>query len=292
MRDSAGLNWLSHFLHGTCTILRLQHPASLASPGEYNMLRRRFFFATRIFEVARSLIYSSPSFLSEPEWVNALKQLEKNENKAVQHPKEALFDILPSIADLSIRAMSFCVDSTSVSLDAQFALTQSLADEGLALEKLLQRWCMDTERWEQASRHRHTTPHMETKPDIELLVGYIYYHAIKIYLSGTYDYHIQWTWPGAPRAPTLSSSQIEWHVSEILRISQELLLLGVSGILLFFPLRVAGARAVDACTKTTILSLLQTTARRGFIVAQAFTLDLSELWAGQSMSVGVDLDID
>jgi hypothetical protein len=247
------------------------------------MRKRRFFFATRIFEIARSLIYSSPSFLSEPKWVNALENMRKDENKVVQHPKEALFDILPRISDLSIRAMRFCEYSASVSLDAQSAMTQSLADEGLALESLLERWCVETEQWEQSLRYRHTTSDTQTKPGIELLVGYVYYHAIKIYLSGTFDYHIQWTWPNAPSAPILAPSQINWHVSEILRISQELLILGVSGILLFFPLRVAGARAIDACTKTIILDLLQTTARRGFIVAQAFTLDLSELWASQSM---------
>jgi len=82
----------------------------------------------------------------------------------------------------------------------------------------------------------------------------------------------------------LPRSQIDWHVAEVLRLSQELLASGVSGVLLFFPLRVAGARAIDKESRSTILDLLHTTARRGFIVAEAFTSDLSDLWASQNLS--------
>lgn len=77
--------------------------------------------------------------------------------------------------------------------------------------------------------------------------------------------------------------KIELHVFEILRLSQELLALGTSGILLFFPLRVAGARAVDARSRNEILNLYHITARRGFVVAEAFTVDLPDLWASKSL---------
>lgn len=276
MRDSTGTNWLSHFLHGTCTILRLQHPATLACPGVYNARKRRFFFATRIFEIARSLIYTEPTFLSEPDWIDALAKLRKSEGADVCHPKEVLFDILPMISDLSIRAMNFCEDAAQYALDMQCVMTQSLADEGLLLQQSLQQWLLDAEKWRK-------TPHDQLGMDVELMIGHIYYHAISILLSGIFDYHIHWTWPNAPCAPILPRSQVDWHVREILRLSQELLNFGVSGVLLFFPLRVAGARAVDEKSRTIILDMLHTTARRGFIVAEAFTSDLLELWASQKL---------
>jgi hypothetical protein len=274
MRDATGTNWLSHFLHGTCIILRLQHPETLAQPGEYNLRKRKFFFATRIFEIARSLIYSEPTFLSTPEWVTAIAKLRKSEGLAACHPKEVLFDILPTVADLSIRAIQFCDGFEQFSIQTQYDLVESLANEGMLLQQALLQWCIDSKIWQQ-------NPKDPSKVDVELLLGYDYYHAVSIYLSGVYDYHPHWSWPGAPCAPMLPQSQVDWHVSEILRLSQELLALGVSGILLFFPLRVAGARAMDQLSRDTILDLLHTTARRGFIVAEAFTVDLSALWACQ-----------
>jgi hypothetical protein len=283
MHDSTGTNWLSHFLHGTCTILRLQHPQSLASPGEYNARKRRFFFATRIFEIARSLVYSSATFLSKPEWIDALANLREIGDKITWHPKEALFDILPRVSDLSIRAMQFCESAMQIPLDTRLILTQSLANEGLLLQSELQRWYAETGTWEQASQNHLQWPTSQDLLDTELLIGYAYFHAISVYLSGTYDYHIHWNGPDAPHAPILQRSQIDLHVSEVLRISQDLLALGISGVLLFFPLRVAGARAVDSFSRTTILNLLHTTARRGFIVAEAFTIDLTELWGNQNV---------
>jgi hypothetical protein len=280
MQDSTGTNWLSHFLNGTCAILRLQHPRTLACPGEDNVRKRRFFFATRIFEIARSLIYSSPSFLSNPEWKDALTSLRDADCRITYHPKEALFDLLPVVADLSIRIRDSLEHDW---ITSQPELFESFAHEGLALQRSLQQWCVSAERWEQVSQFGASHDGIPMNSDVELLVAYIYFNAISIYLSGSFDYHIHWTWPGAPCAPILPRRQIDHHVSEILRLSQELLGLGVSGLMLFFPLRVAGARAVDVWSRNAILDLLHTTANRGFSVAEVFTADLSDLWAEQSI---------
>jgi hypothetical protein len=280
MRDSTGTNWLSHFLHGTCTILRLQNPENLASPGLHNTQKRTFFLATRTFEIARSLIYSSPSFLSEPRWNAALAKLWDGENAGLWHPKEALFDILPHISDLSIRAAHFCESVEKYSTDMQCSTIRSLADEGTVLRGLLQQWLNDAVMWEQATNYEDPGMTDSRTPDIELMVGYLYYHAISIYLSGTYDYHTHWREPATTCAPILPRSTIDWHVFEILRLSRELLSIGTAGVLLFFPLRVAGARAVDVGSRCNILDLLHTVEKRGFVVAAAFTADLSELWAG------------
>jgi hypothetical protein len=282
MRDSSGLNWLSHFLHGTCTILRLQHPESLTFSGAHNSQRRAFFLTTRIFEIARSLIYTESTFLSEPAWAAALMGFWQNEGAAFWHPKEALFDILPKFSSLSVRTVRFCEDMDEFTIEVQYYLIQTLANEGLLLRESLEKWWRETTAWKMDIQDRSPGSTMRNLPDTELLIGYVYYHAISIYLSGSFDYYEHWTWPGAPTAPILPRSQIDWHVSEILRISQELLAQGISGVLLFFPLRVAGARAIDMVSREIILDLLRTTARRGFIVADAFTVDLSELWASQN----------
>ncbi|KAF1956473.1 hypothetical protein CC80DRAFT_413051 [Byssothecium circinans] len=272
MRDSTGTQWLSHFLHGTCTILRLQKPDSLIEPGFQNSQRRSFFLGTRIFEISRSLIYSSPTFLWEPEWMAAIAKLWEGENMASWHPKEALFDMLPEFSELSIRALRFSLGAAQLPPETQYALAQSLAEKGFHLQEKLQRWWVEAGVWE-----------MPDQPDTELMISYAYYHAISIYLSGTYDYHSQWSYPGAPCAPILTPDEINWHVSRILYSSYKLMAHGISGILLLFPLRVAGARAVDTFLRNEILDLFQATSKRGFAVADALTIDLSELWASKGM---------
>ncbi|KAH7380649.1 fungal-specific transcription factor domain-containing protein [Pyrenochaeta sp. MPI-SDFR-AT-0127] len=283
MRDSTGTNWLSHFLHGTSTMLRLQRPEDLISQDPQNIQRRSFFLATRIFEISRSLIFSSPTFLSTPDWTVALAKLWEGEGVIIWHPKEALFDILPHFSELSIRTLNFCENFTPSITNAQCAQIRSLADEGLGLQSALQQWCADATTWEINAQSWAAPSAVQNKVDVESLIGYIYYHATNIYLSGTYDYHPHWT---QANAPILSRNRIEFHVSEILRLSEELLRQGVAGILLFFPLRVAGARATDDLSRSTILSLLQTIATRGFIVAEPFITELADLWTCKHDAVG------
>lgn len=280
MRDATGDNWLSHFLYGTCTMLRLQRPRHLLGPSALNRQQRNFFLTTRIFEIARSLIYSSRTFLSEPEWIDALAKLWQNDGAGLWHPKEALFDLLPQVSDLSIRAIEFCERAAQTPSETQNDMSVSLADEGLLLLGRLQQWLDETATWE---RLTFVLNNHEQHPDTELMIGYIYYHAISIYLSGTYDYHWHWTCSGAPCAPILPRCQIDEHVSSILKLGRVLLVRGVSGVLLFFPLRVAGARAADDFSRIQIMDLLHTTAIRGFVVAEAFKVDLTGLWANKDL---------
>jgi hypothetical protein len=268
MCDASGTNWLSHFLHGTCTILRLQHPSCLALTDEKSTRKRTFFLSARIFEISRALIYSEPTFLSEPAWTSALADLWSGEGAAFWHPKEALFDMLPSFSELSIRAIQYCAsEAEHLSEKVQTEQAQYLAAEGLLLQQSLHEWWDGSNVWQSASGAL----------DPELLVAHVYYHAVSIYLSGTYDYHVHWTKPTAPRAPILPRTQIEWHTHEILRLSRELLVTGIVGVLLFFPLRVAGARVRTTHDMKEILTLFHIVLQRGYAVADALTADLLEL---------------
>jgi len=270
MCDASGTNWLSHFLHGTCAILRLQPPSCLALPDQKNTQKRNFFLSARIFEISRALIYSEPTFLSQPVWTTALAELWTGEGAALWHPKEALFDMLPSFSELSIRTFQFCeLEAEYLQEEVQAERARYLAAEGLLLQQSLHEWWEVSNCWQHAS----------DASDPELLVAHIYYHAVSIYLSGTYDYHVHWTKPMAPCAPILARSQIEWHMRQILWLSRELLANGVAGVLLFFPLRVAGARVRDAHHMHEVLDLFRSVLQRGYAVADAMIADLSELWS-------------
>lgn len=259
-------------------MLQLLEPNSLNQPGPQCSQRRVFFLNTRIFEISRSLIYSSPTFLWEPNWTAATEQLWEGNNMALWHPKEALFDMLPGFSELSIRTLRFVLNASNLDKREQERQAQSLADEGLALQNSLQEWYKETQYWTTISHDNQTATNMAQRPDTELMLSYAYYHAISIYLSGTYDYHRQWSGPAAPCAPILSRHEVNWHVSQILETSRMLLALGTCGIFLFFPLRVAGARTLDLRLREVILGLFKMTSQRGFLVAEALITDLSELW--------------
>jgi len=275
MHDSTGDGWLAHFLHGTSTLLQIQRPEALTLPNAQSTKRQSFFLATRIFEISRSLIFSSPTFLSSLEWTTALANFWHTNGAALWHPKEALFDLLPLIADLSIRVAQFCKNVSQLPPQEYDLQVLAFGSKGLHMQESLQQWWTTASAWEDELETQITSPHGARTPDKELLIGHIYYHSISIYLSGTFDYHAHWD---STPAPILPQTTIEWHVREILDVCYKLLDQGVAGVLLFFPLRIAGARAVDSDTRAAILSLLQTTSNRGYVVADAFTADLSQLW--------------
>jgi uncharacterized membrane protein len=105
----------------------------------------------------------------------------------------------------------------------------------------------------------------------------IYYHAISIYLSGIFDYRLQFN-DFIP--PTLPYEKIQMHVCGILtRTKMALHITKLAGLLFFFPLRVAGARAVAVEHRLLIVEMLKDISRRNFVVADAFVHDLENLWS-------------
>ncbi|CAI6296015.1 unnamed protein product [Periconia digitata] len=274
MRDNTGENWLMHFLGGTCAMLRLQHPSGLTLQDEHSKQRRKFFFDTRIFEITRSLLFTEPTFLTEPAWTDALTTLWAG--GALWHPKEALFDILPKFSDLGIRVLRFCHTSAEQMLPMQqFDCPASLALEGLSLRQSLEEWSEMAALWS-ATPHC-ISDHTETV-EVDLLIGNLYFHAISIYLSGIFDYHAPWTMEGAPPAPILTRNEVEQHVAAIFRLSLKMLDVGVAGILLFFPLRVAGARSWQVHDHDMILSLFRQIRGRGYTTAETLMMELGGLW--------------
>ncbi|PVI04066.1 hypothetical protein DM02DRAFT_694603 [Periconia macrospinosa] len=276
MRDNTGQNWLKHFLSGTCAIIRLQHPSSLVLQDEHSIQRRRFFLSTRIFEISRSLIFTEPTFLADPSWTEALSLLWVGEGLALWHPKEALFDILPKFSHLGICALRFVhTEAAQLSLVDQYARTESLGAEGLSLRRALQEWQELATQWSIA------IPHFANRTDgadIDLLIAQAYFHAISIYLSGIFDYHVPWTKEGAPCAPILPRHEVEHHIAEIFGFCKALLNAGVAGIMLFFPLRVTGARSRQVQDQNEVLSFFREISQRGYSTATTLVAELCTLW--------------
>jgi hypothetical protein len=271
MRDPTGTNWLAHFLHGTSTMLLLLGPTVLTSPSGENKHRQAFFFSARIFELSRALIYTEPTFLSTSQWSAAI-EMYWVQNRELRTPKEALFDIIPAFGDLGIRVLDFVDAAGTSSLQKQACFARALAREGLSLQEALLQWRVDS------------GVHLSIEGDAyssnkDSLIAQAYYHALSIYLDGIFSYHAPFTSPSAPICPMLDCFIIDEHVSSILSTCQQLLNQRCAGLVLFFPLRVAGARARDSWSQGEIMRLLGLIAQRGFMVAESFVEDLNELWA-------------
>jgi hypothetical protein len=113
-------------------------------------------------------------------------------------------------------------------------------------------------------------------PNMQSHQGLAYCHALLIFLFNTFDYYHCWHLDHSPR---LSMCEISHHVDHILQQAELILnTTGGSGLLLVFPLRVAGTRAKTLVQKATVLGLLDRIFKRGFIVASRITADLCQLW--------------
>ena len=135
----------------------------------------------------------------------------------------------------------------------------------------LSKWYINFQKWQELP---HPSSH-----DSQSILALTYFHAISIYLSGIYDYHFEFLTLNT-ETPTLAQDVIQTHVDAILLQSLAALTkTNIAGILLFFPLRVVGARVTTVQGAEAILDMLAEITRRGFIVADAFTADLQHLWS-------------
>jgi hypothetical protein len=147
--------------------------------------------------------------------------------------------------------------------------------EGLGVREGLESWRTNFQLW-----CKDASALIE---DSQSILAVIYYHAISIYLSGIFDYRFQFN---QIVTPTLSQPRIEHHVDMILSKTQVALeTTNLGGVLFFFPLRVAGARATCQGEKTMILEMLKEISRRSFVVADAFKTDLEELWQNNELTM-------
>lgn len=157
---------------------------------------------------------------------------------------------------------------TRSGIENESALRKTAAS-GNHIRHHLATWFQNFQTWsrQEDSAERH----------ISSTLALIYYHAISIFLSGLFDYHSEFD---EAFAPTLSTDIIQSHVQSILsEASGALYATNLAGVLLFFPLRVAGARSKSMEQQTMILGMLREIQKRSFVVAGAFILDLQNLWS-------------
>jgi hypothetical protein len=126
--------------------------------------------------------------------------------------------------------------------------------------------------WHTQALLQLTQGSLEEYLDLSLL----YYHALLIFLSGNFDRFPYWN---SIPAPVLSPAEVSDHLIAILELAEQILSqVKIPGVMLFFPLTVAGSRARDPVQRSRILSLLNQVLCGGFVVANRVRDGMLDRW--------------
>lgn len=139
----------------------------------------------------------------------------------------------------------------------------SLALEGLEIkERLL--------NWQEGSYLKRLLVDPFTK------LAVIVHRALLLYHCRNFTFYSCWM---TRTIPQLNQSEVDKHVATILGLSQSLLSdTFIPGVLLLFPLRMAGAHVFDSRAQEEILGTLRKIGQKGFIVSDRIEVDLQEFW--------------
>ncbi|RHZ43940.1 Zn(II)2Cys6 transcription factor [Aspergillus thermomutatus] len=261
MADPSGEGWAKHMLSGTSKLLQL------AGPGQKMSTPRQMFFELfRVLEASRTLLYGATSILPELEWLHS----PRDESSATTDQ-----DGLETMLSLMIRTSTFSArffDLVHGVQDPDLPLIHALGLEGLEIQRSIYEW------------HNRAIILLDQVANADFLqLAFVYSHALLIFLSNNYNYYPYWSHRQAPR---LSHWETDYHVDAILEQADRILTASdIPGVLLFFPLRVAGSRAKDGMQRARILGMLDRVWKNGFMVSKRIGSDLQEYWEYHKMRV-------
>ncbi|KAF4995731.1 hypothetical protein FGRMN_4938 [Fusarium graminum] len=215
-------------------------------------------YAFRSLEVNRAIMYGADTLFSQGTWSNLDGYCEVDRAS----PLETMFDLFIEISTFS--KMFF--EKTEFLNEALFVDdldTSVLAGQGFVFLQRLQDW------------YQSTLPHVKTT-DTHFKLALANYHSLCLLICKNYTYYDIWD---LDSIPILTASEIEKHVDAVVALSTAILQDAViPGILILFPLRIAGVNTTELSGRETILSLLDRIGRRGFLVSQRIIVDLRALW--------------
>jgi hypothetical protein len=181
--------------------------------------------------------------------------------------------------------MSFLETSLPVDLEEGVALVA----EGTSHRNLLAEWHQQVEQDFLGSQGSS----IQFLKDRELALSMIYYHALSIFLSGIYDYHISCFPVPESSLPILSRTKVEHHLSSLLSLVKATLEgTPLSGVLLLFPLRVAAARSRIASDQKEVVHLLRIIGSKGFTISKFFEVAIQHLWQEKRPGKVIDYALD
>jgi hypothetical protein len=108
MYDQTGDGWKRHMMYGVARLIDLNGPDAFNSAEVRSLYRE-----VRIFEITRAVLLSQSTALTQSSWLSFNHKLLANCESS--HPKEAIFDLMLSCADLSRRYVTSCIAQSLIS---------------------------------------------------------------------------------------------------------------------------------------------------------------------------------
>ncbi|CAG7558111.1 unnamed protein product [Fusarium equiseti] len=261
MTQVTGDQWDKHMLYGTSRILK-----TFGMMRPIDRLAKQFLGAFNWLEANRAILYCEETILSQGDWPQ------------YGYSTPSQLSQVDTIFELFVQVSSFSkfffdrIESIPESRRVYNPDINHLAREGRAYQHRLQDW---------HSQHLGDTEHGDIYCKLELAIS----HALQLLICMNYTFYTCWDEETIPR---LTTREIQSRVSAIVCCADQIVdSSNIPGLLMLFPLRMAGANTNERSQKDRILRLLERISQTGFVVSNRITVDLEEVWAYKALySIG------
>ncbi|EHK46764.1 hypothetical protein TRIATDRAFT_317683 [Trichoderma atroviride IMI 206040] len=264
MAEPSGDGFAKHMLYGTSKVLQL---AGLDA--QQSTLQKRLLNAFRVLEANRAILYGDGTFLSKGKW---------SFNNRIRNKQAVVPDPMVDITELMIQTSQFSkqlfqvVEDTPAEKRSNSPAIKALAREGTALDHRITIWNKDSLL--QSAVADHFTQ-----------ISFAYYYALQLFHCRNFTYYSCWE---TGTVPELSPLETNAYVAAIIDICDTIIRASnIPGVILLFPLRMAGAHD-DFGHRSKILKLLQQIYNSGFAVAERIKVDLCDFWTFKGLEVSIE----
>ncbi|KAJ5559990.1 hypothetical protein N7513_002389 [Penicillium frequentans] len=260
MTKASGDGWAKHMVFGTSQILQ-----SMENTKRFPSWQK-FIKAFRILEINRAILYGETTMLSQGGWRVSGDITRSDFNDG--------WDSVGTVLTLMMKTSSFShslfsqVESLTGHLTCVDVTLDALAVQGIDIQKEIMKWPSQNASLTDISEAPHR-------------LAMANFHGLLLFHCRNFTYHSLWR---EKPIPSIHEYEIEKHVDAILEQSDRVLRSsGIPGVLLLFPLRMAGANVFEDSKKRRILKLLDRIYQTGFVVADVIRTDLEDIWRYQAL---------
>lgn len=174
--------------------------------------------------------------------------------------------------ELNVNRLFQIVENTPTEARSNSCAVKALALEGTALDHRITIWNKDN-----LLQSAIADPFTQ--------VSFAYYYALQLFHCRNFTYYSCWE---TGMVPEVSLLEINAYVAAIIDICDKTIRASnIPGVILLFPLRMAGAH-VGFEDRSKVLKLLQQIYNSGFAVAEMIKADLWDFWTFEDLQTSIE----
>ncbi|PTB37977.1 hypothetical protein M441DRAFT_147301 [Trichoderma asperellum CBS 433.97] len=265
MAEPSGDGWAKHMFYGTSKVLQLAGPDAHQST-----LQERLVNAFRVLEANRVILYGDITFLSEARW--RLKNRTRSEQVKIPDPMMEITELMFQTSRFS-KQLFDTIEGIPAEKRSHNSAVKALAREGTTLDHRITIW-------------NNGSLLQSAAADPFTQISFAYYYALQLFHCRNFTYYSCWE---TGTVPELSLHESNAYVAAIISICEKSTQdSNIPGVILLFPLRMAGAHA-EVGRRNKILKILQQIYNSGFVVAEKITIDLCDFWTYKDLEISTEI---